>query len=319
MTEDSARTEDAFRRDVLDGLARSPKRIPSAWLYDERGSELFEEITRLPEYYPTRTELAILDAHLGEIAEAVGPQALVVELGSGSSRKTGPLLAALGGPAGYVPVDISEAYLLGAAEALQGAFPALPVRPVVADFTNAFALPEDLPGHRRRVGFFPGSTIGNLDNAAAGRLLARCRRLLGEDGRLLIGLDMDKPASVLVPAYDDAAGVTAAFNRNLLRRINRELDGDFDPAAFRHEARYAVDPPRIEMHLVAKRAQTVRVAGGRFRFEAGESLHTETSHKYTRDGFAALAAESGWRCDRWWTDTEGWFGVALLVGYGELP
>lgn len=313
MTEDSASTEDAFRRDVRAGLASSPKRIPSAWLYDERGSELFEEITQLPEYYPTRTELAILDTHLGEIAGAIGPQALVVELGSGSGRKTAPLLAALSRPAGYVPVDISEDYLLAAAEDLQAAFPGLPVRPLVADFTADFSLPGDLPEHRRRAAFFPGSTIGNLDDAEAGRLLAHCRRLFGEEGCLLVGLDMDKPASVLVPAYDDAAGITAEFNRNLLHRINRELDGDFDPAAFRHEARYADDPPRIEMHLVARRAQTVTVAGERFRFTAGESLHTETSHKYTRDGFAALAAESGWRCDRWWTDTEGWFGVALLV------
>ncbi|PWG64837.1 L-histidine N(alpha)-methyltransferase [Spiribacter halobius] len=306
-------TEDAFRRDVLEGLARSPKRIPSAWLYDQRGSELFEEITRLPEYYPTRTELAILDGNMEEIAEAIGPEALVVELGSGSSRKTGPLLAALSRPAGYVPVDISEEYLHEAARSLQGAFPELTVQPVVADFTADFGLPDGLPAHRRRAGFFPGSTLGNLDDEAAGALLARCRRLLGADGCLVLGLDLDKPASVLIPAYDDAAGVTAEFNRNLLRRINRELGGDFDPEAFRHEARYADDPPRVEMHLIAERPQTVTVAGERFRFEAGESLHTETSHKYTRDGFAALAAAGGWDCERWWTDADGWFAVVLLV------
>lgn len=319
MTKPTDDATDAFRRDVLDGLARSPKRIPSAWLYDRRGSELFEEITRLPEYYPTRTELAILDAHMGEIAEAIGAEALVVELGSGSSRKTAPLLAALGRPAGYVPVDISEEYLLAAAQDLQGAFPGVPVHPCVADFTAAFELPAGLPPHRRRAGFFPGSTIGNLGNEEAHAFLARCRRLLGAGGCLLLGLDMEKSAEVLVPAYDDAAGVTAEFNRNLLRRINRELGGDFDPEAFAHEARHAGDPPRIEMHLVARAAQTVTVAGRTFRFAAGESLHTETSHKYTRDGFAALAAAGGWHCARWWTDAAGWFGVTLLVRDGERP
>jgi len=312
MTEDSARTEDAFRRDVLEGLARSPKRIPSAWLYDRRGSELFEEITRLPEYYPTRTELAILDGNLEEIADAIGPQALVVELGSGSSRKTGPLLAALNRPAGYVPVDISEEYLHEAAAALSERFPALPVRPLVADFTTAFGLPAGLPPHRRRALFFPGSTIGNLERPAARQLLGHCETLAGTGGCLLIGIDLDKPDSVLVPAYDDAQGVTAEFNRNLLHRMNRELGTDLDPAAFRHEARYHRDPPRIEMHLVAERPQLVELDGRRFPIAAGESLHTESSHKYTLDGFAVLAGEAGWVSRRQWTDPEERFAVVLL-------
>ena len=303
---------DTLQNDVLAALRDPEHRIPSAWLYDQRGSELFEAITRLPSYYPTRTEIGILDAHLPAIAAAIPANSLLVELGSGSSRKTVPLIDALHQPAGYVPLDISADYLAEAAESLRARFPGLSVHPRVADFTAAFDLPEDLPAHASRLGFFPGSTIGNLRAEDARDLLRHCHGLLGPDSMFLIGIDLDKSADILIPAYDDPEGVTAAFNRNLLVRINRELDADLDPEDFRHEARYFETPPRIEMHLVCERTITVHVAGERFQLTAGESLHTETSHKYSIEAFTTLAAEAGWSVSDHWTDPQARFAVLLM-------
>ncbi|MDR9454515.1 MAG: L-histidine N(alpha)-methyltransferase [Spiribacter sp.] len=303
---------ETLKDDVLAALRDPGHRIPSTWLYDQRGSELFEAITRLPSYYPTRTEISILDAHLADIAAVVPTDSLVVELGSGSSRKTAPLLRALEQPAGYVPLDISAAYLAEAAETLRTQVPNLPIHPWVADFTTAFDLPPDLPAHTGRLGFFPGSTIGNLTAENAHALLRHCHTLLGDGARFLLGIDLDKSPEVLIPAYDDPEGVTAEFNRNLLVRINRELDANFDLAAFRHEARYFEDPPRIEMHLVCERPVSVQMAGESFELEAGESLHTETSHKYSIAGFTALAAEADWVVSHQWHDAESRFAVLMM-------
>lgn len=303
---------ETLKDDVLAALRDPGHRIPSTWLYDQRGSELFETITHLPSYYPTRTEISILDAHLPDITAVVPTDSLVVELGSGSSRKTAPLLRALEQPAGYVPLDISAEYLSEAAEALRAEVPNLPVHPWVADFTDAFDLPTDLPAHTARLGFFPGSTIGNLTAENARALLRHCHTLLGDGAHFLLGIDLDKSPDVLIPAYDDPEGVTAEFNRNLLIRINRELGADFDLAAFRHEARYFTDPPRIEMHLVCERPVSVQVAGEQFHLDAGESLHTETSHKYRLEGFKALAADAGWAVSDHWTDAESRLAVLLM-------
>lgn len=303
---------DTLQNAVLAALRDPSHRISSAWLYDQRGSALFEAITQLPSYYPTRTEIDILDTHLPEITAAIPEHTLVVELGSGSSRKTVPLLNSLYQPAGYVPLDISADYLADAADGLSAQFPGLPVLPRVADFTSAFDLPADLPEHGSRLGFFPGSTIGNLDTGNARDLLRHCRMLLGGDSRFLVGIDLDKSPDILIPAYDDPEGVTAAFNRNLLVRINRELGADFDPDDFRHEARYFEAPARIEMHLVCERAITIHVAGERFELTAGESLHTETSRKYNIEAFSTLAAGAGWSVSGHWIDARGRFAVMLM-------
>ncbi len=305
-----------LQHDLISALRDPYHSIPPTWLYDQRGSELFEAITRLPSYYPTRTEFGIFDAHRGAIAAALPAGCLLVELGSGSSRKTVPLLQSLSAPAGYVPLDISADYLADAVEEVRARVPEVPVHPRVADFTRDFDLPPGLPPHTRRVGFFPGSTIGNLREGDAVDLLRRCRRLLGDDAAFLVGVDLDKSPEILIPAYDDPEGITAAFNRNLLTRINREVGTGFDPAAFDHEARYFSAPPRIEMHLVCRKTTTVEVAGEAFTLAAGESLHTETSHKYSLAGFQTLAAAAGWSLNRHWSDPDGYFAVLLLCGDG---
>jgi len=300
---------------LVDALNHPYRSISSAWLYDQRGSELFEEITQLPTYYPTRTEIGILQENLDAIASAIGADSLVVELGSGSSRKTVPVLNALDQPAGYVPVDISADYLYQASADLAQKLPNLPnlpVIPLVADFTTEFALPPSLPPHTSRLGFFPGSTIGNLTVAAAQTLLRRCHALLGEGAAFLVGVDLDKSPDVLIPAYDDPEGVTAAFNRNLLTRLNRELGLAIDVDAFAHEARYFADPARIEMHLVATCDQTIEVAGQAYTLAAGDSLHTEMSHKYTIEGFEELAKQAGWQLTQHWTDSRNRFALLLL-------
>jgi len=303
---------------LVDALNNPYHSISSAWLYDQRGSELFEEITQLPTYYPTRTEIGILEENLDAIAEAIGADSLVVELGSGSSRKTVPVLNALDQPAGYVPVDISADYLYQASADLVKKLPKLPNRPnlpvipLVADFTTEFELPPSLPPHASRLGFFPGSTIGNLTVAAAQTLLRRCHALLGDGAAFLIGVDLDKSPDVLIPAYDDPEGVTAAFNRNLLTRLNRELGLAIDVDAFAHEARYFPDPARIEMHLVATCDQTIEVAGQAYTLAAGDSLHTEMSHKYTVEGFEELAKEAGWQLTQHWSDSQNRFALLLL-------
>lgn len=297
--------------DVLRGLAKPKKTLPTALLYDARGSQLFEQICELPEYYPTRTELAIMRAHIDEIAEAIGPGATLFEYGSGSSVKTRLLLAALHEPRAYLPVDISREHLLATAEQLRAEFPKLRVEPICADFTRPLELPTTL-GHGRRVGYFPGSTIGNFETPAAIELLRQLASLAGRDGGVLVGADLRKPASVLEAAYDDAAGVTAEFNLNLLVRINRELRGDFDPSRFEHRAYWDDEHGRIVMTLVSTCAQVVTVGGHSFAFAEGESIRTEYSHKYTLESFAELAQRAGLRVERVWTDPQQWFSVQLL-------
>jgi len=298
--------------DVLAGLHATPKRLSPAYLYDRRGSQLFEAICDLPEYYLTRTETGILARHAAEMAACVGGQALLLEPGSGSSRKTRLLLDALPGLGAYVPVDISRTHLLEAARALQTAYPRIEVLPVCADFTQGFTLPP--PRHRpsRVVVFFPGSTLGNFDAPQAVRLLELMRRTAGAGGGLLVGIDLAKDPAILEHAYNDAAGVTAAFNMNLLVRLNRELAADFDTGCFRHEAVWMPAQSRIEMHLVSVRAQSVHIAGESIAFAAGEPLVTEHCHKYTAESFAHQARSAGWAPRRAWSDPRGWFSVQYL-------
>ena len=299
----------AFREDVLAGLAQRHKAIPARWFYDEAGSQLFEDITALPEYYPTRAEAEILERHGADFAAAIGPGRAVVEFGSGSSTKTPLLLRAIH-PAAYVPIDISGDFLRQSAAALAAAFPGLPVYPVEADFTKPVALPPevaDLP----KVGFFPGSTIGNLVPPTAVDLLRSMRRTLGEGTMLLIGMDRLKDETTLLAAYDDPGGVTAAFNLNLIERINRELDGDIPRDAFAHRARWNDPLGRIEMHLEARRAVRFAVAGRSFGIAAGETIHTENSHKYDLRSATMRLLAAGWTPRAWHTDSAMRFYVAL--------
>ncbi len=301
-----------FAAAVTRGLSAPHKHIPCRFLYDARGSTLFEAITRLEEYYPTRTEIGLLKAHAQDIARVAGPGRAVVEFGSGSSRKTGILLDALEDVAAYVPIDISDDALDEAAQRLEQRYPDLVIAPLHADFVRVTALPKALRGVPK-LGFFPGSTIGNFARPEAEAFLANAGRLLEHDGALVIGVDLKKDASILVPAYDDAEGVTAAFNLNLLRRINRELEGTFDVGRFRHEARYNAAAGRMEMYLVSQADQEARVLGRRYRFRAGERIHTENSHKYSLDEFRALAAGAGWETGAVWTDAARLFSVHYLT------
>jgi len=305
----------AFRADVLAGLAAPIPAVPARWLYDRRGSELFEAITRLPEYYPTRTETALLERHAGEVAERTGPGQAVVEFGSGSSAKTPILLRALR-PAAYVPIDISGEFLREAAAALQAGFPDLAVHPLEADFMGALALPDAVAG-LPRLGFFPGSTIGNLVARTAVDLLRAMKETLGEGSRLLIGMDRIKDVEALLAAYDDPDGVTAAFNLNLLRRINAELDADIPVEAFRHRALWNEAMSRIEMHLEAVRDVAFSVAGRRFAFAAGATIHTENSHKYGYRDSRLLLRAAGWGVAAEWTDDKEWF--SMLLAEAEPP
>lgn len=299
----------AFRADVLAGLSRRPRAIPARWFYDRRGSELFELITHLPEYYPTRTEAAILGDIAADLAKRVPFGGALVEFGSGSSTKT-PLVIDAIRPAAYVPIDISGDFLRQSAGALSGRFPEMLTIPVEADFTRPLDLPRAAAG-LRKIGFFPGSTIGNMDPAPAADLLRAMRASLGEGAMLLIGMDRIKDADVLIPAYADAQGVTAAFNRNLLERINRELAGDIPVAAFAHEARWNDDRARIEMHLVASRDVRFAVDGQPFAMAAGESIHTENSHKYGPRSARMLLQAGGWTPTAEWTDPDDRFAVIL--------
>jgi dimethylhistidine N-methyltransferase len=312
LAERFALVDDEFASAVLDGLSRPQKSLPCRFFYDARGSELFEEITRLPEYYPTRTETAILEAHAAQMAGGVSDGGVLVELGSGSSLKTEILLEKLPQSCAYVPIDVSRAALAGATRRLAARFPRLDVRPIVGDFARPIAFPADL-ADRPKTGFFPGSTIGNLTPIEAGRLLGVLRTTLSPGGRLIVGVDLKKDTRKLVLAYNDAAGVTAAFNLNLLARINREIGGAFDLDAFRHEAIYNPRDGRIEMHLVSRRKQDVQIGSRRFRFRAGETIHTENSYKYSIRQFQDLARSSGWLPKRVWTDKGNLFSVHELV------
>jgi dimethylhistidine N-methyltransferase len=310
---DQAPPRERFLVEVVQGLRKRPRELPCKWLYDERGSQLFERICELDEYYPTRTELGILERHAAEMAEALGPRCLVVEPGSGSGRKTRLLLGALEEPAGYVPVDIAREALAASAADLARLFPGLTVLPVCGDFTADIALPPAPPAASRRVLFFPGSTIGNFEPADAAKLLARWAAALGPGSALLVGVDLVKDRAALERAYDDAEGVTAAFNRNLLARIDRELGADFDPDAFVHRALWNDEERRVEMHLVSRCTQTVRVGGERFLFEEGEGIHTESSYKYGLDDFAELVRDAGLELEQTWTDAAPLFSVHLLA------
>ncbi|QUD89053.1 ergothioneine biosynthesis protein EgtB [Phenylobacterium montanum] len=314
LAEDQAAAEadiDAFRQDVVAGLSQPRKRLPSKYFYDARGAALFEEICRLPEYYPTRTEMALLDHVAGEIAAHIPDGAALIEYGSGASLKTRRLLDAAPQIAAYTPVDISTEALLEAAEAIRRLYPRLLVEPVAADFTQAFALPAVAEG-RPRVGFFPGSTIGNFEADEAARFLAEARKLLGAGGRMIVGADLVKDEGVLIRAYDDAQGVTAAFNFNLLARIDRELDADIDLGKFAHRAVWNARDSRIEMHLLSTEDQVFEVAGREFSMRAGETIHTENSHKYTVEAFEALAARGGWRLAARWISPDPAFAIFLL-------
>jgi dimethylhistidine N-methyltransferase len=304
---------DAFVADLVTGLSQRQKEIPCKWLYDARGSHLFERICELPEYYPTRTELGIMEAHVRAMAALVGPQCALVEYGAGSGLKTRLLLQHLERPAAYVPVDISPAALADASARLARAFPDLPLRPVCGDFTLPMALPLDDLAARRRAVFFPGSTIGNFHKPEMVAFLAMVARQCGPGGGLLIGVDLRKERAILEAAYDDARGVTAAFDLNLLVRANREVGADFRLDRWRHEARWDERAGRVEMHLVATAPQRVHVGGQVFPVAQGESIWTESSYKYGLREFAALAALAGWSCERVWTDRRAWFSVQWLT------
>jgi L-histidine N-alpha-methyltransferase len=300
-----------FAEEVRAGLARPRKAISPKWLYDARGGALYELICQQPEYYPPRIEAAILARNAAEIAAGFGPGALVFEYGAGIARKTVRLLATLDRPAAYVPVDISPDSLREAEGAVRARFPRLGVYPVVADFTAPVRLPlQDIPC-ARRIAFFPGSTIGNFDPPDAIALLGRMARDAGPGGGLLIGVDAPKDGDTLVRAYDDARGVTAAFDLNLLARMNRELGGDFRLSAFRHRSLWDPVRSRVEMHLESVEDQEASVAGGTFRFAAGETIHTESAYKWGPHAFDELALAAGWRPQQRWSDERGWFSVML--------
>jgi dimethylhistidine N-methyltransferase len=312
LTKKSQAAADPFATDAIKGLSARPKFMLAKHFYDAEGSRLFEQITRLPEYYPTRSEMQVLRAKSGEIAGAIPPGAALVEFGSGSTTKIRILLDAAPKLAAYVPVDISAEYLEQEATALRRDFPKLAVLPVVADFTKPFELPAKVRA-LPRAGFFPGSTIGNFEPLAAVAFLRNAARILGRGAVLIIGVDLVKNPDVLHAAYNDSAGITAAFNLNLLARMNRELGADFDLSAFEHRAFYNRERQRIEMHLKSRKRQKASVNGAAFEFERNETIHTENSYKYTPEGFASLARQAGWVERALWTDKNGHFSVRLLA------
>jgi dimethylhistidine N-methyltransferase len=301
-----------FQAAVIDGLSRMRKSLPCRFFYDQRGSQLFEAITALPEYYPTRTEIGILREHAAEIVASIPGNAVLLEFGSGSSIKTEILLEHCPPTVTYVPIDVSQSALAEAKQRLAHRFPAVSVTPVTGSFTD----PIDLPAHLRnrpRIGFFPGSTIGNWTPEEALALLRSFRDMLKMSGRMIVGVDLKKDAQTLVKAYNDSAGITAAFNLNILARINCELGSAIDISNFGHEAKYDPRQGRIEMHLVSTVEQTIWICGGRFHFRAGERIHTENSYKYTVPEFQELARQAGWLTSRVWTDAGSQFSIHELV------
>lgn len=299
-----------FAADVRNGLGQRRKSLPCKYFYDDRGAVLFERICELDEYYPTRTEMGIMRRHAAEMADALGPNVSIIELGSGAGEKIRLLLDHLEAPAAYIPVDVARAQLASVTDGLSCEYADLRIEPLCADFTLPFSLPECTNGGRRTV-YFPGSTIGNLPTGEAIELLRRMVSMVGPGGGLLIGLDLRKDPAILHAAYNDAAGVTAEFNRNILHRINRELDGTFDPGRFAHYAFYQPAHGRVELHLVSLDRQRVRAADREFAFDPGESILTEYSHKYDPQDFARLAAKCGLRLRETWTDARSWFSVHL--------
>ena len=316
---DRARSCGGFLSEAVAGLSRPQKMLPCKFLYDEKGSRLFNEICELEEYYPTRTENRILRDNIKEIAGLIGSECRLVEFGSGSSTKTRQLLAQLPRMSGYVPIDISGSQLLESAAQLAGEFPGLEINPVEADFDGISEIPDTKRNPRRTVAFFPGSTIGNFDPVAAIALLRKIAFLCGNEGGLLIGIDRQKPRRILEPAYNDRKGVTARFNLGILARANRELGADFDLSAFRHRAPYNETHGRIEMHLVSQRAQIVHLDSREFSFEEGEYITTEHSYKYTLPGFASLASRAGFKLVQNWEDRNRWFSVLYLLVKDRQP
>jgi dimethylhistidine N-methyltransferase len=304
---------DQFRADVLRGLRARPKELPCKYFYDEAGSRLFDRITELPEYYLTRTELAIMRQSAREMAACLGPECLLLEYGSGSSIKTPWLLEQLPEPAAYVPIEIAESHLRQSAARLAARFPRIEVVPVCADFTQPVPLPRLAVRYRRRAVYFPGSTIGNFTPEEATQLLRQTARLVGPGGALLLGADLKKDPRVIDAAYNDSQGITAAFNRNLLVRINRELGADFPVERFWHHAFYHPGEGRIEMHLVSQRDQCVHLGSERITFREGESIRTEYSYKYSLADLRALAAVAGFEVRRVWSDAERYFTVQYLT------
>ncbi|GAA3958713.1 L-histidine N(alpha)-methyltransferase [Allohahella marinimesophila] len=300
--------------DVLDGLSQPQKRLPSKYFYDRKGSELFEQICELPEYYPTRTELGMLDGVAAELSTLLPDVTEIVEFGSGNCTKVEKLLKHMPAVRRYLPIDVSETFLLHHCERLDARFPRLDVVPVVGDFTSTVDLApaEQHKLEPKRLGFFPGSTIGNLTHDEAIAFLRTAADTLGSGNYLLIGVDTLKSPRVLIPAYDDSQGITAAFNLNILERLERELGAEVDITQFAHEARFNESEGRIEMHLVSKSVQSIRLAQHTFEFEQGESIHTENSHKYTDEGFCKLAGSAGWRCETSWLDEKSLFSMHLL-------
>ena len=305
----SADAKENFRTEVLRGLSATPRRLPYKFFYDEQGAKLFQQICQLPEYYITRTEIEILRLHGAEMAAALGPQIELIGLGTGAGTKTQILLEELHEPAVYVPIDISNEQLEKSSSRFRETFPTLQVLPVAADYLEPFELP--LPRHlsSRSVIYFPGSTIGNFEPETAGEFLSRLVDLAGEDGGLLIGVDLQKDRHVIEAAYNDSAGVTAQFNKNLLTRINRTLGGDFDLAHWQHYAIYNPTEGRVELYLLSEIDQTVKIGDHNFRFHAGEKILTEYSYKHPIGGFITLAREAGFHFEQVWTDDARWFGV----------
>lgn len=310
---DSNVTSGVFLDDVIHGLSKPQKSLACKYLYDERGSELFDAICDTPEYYPTRTELSIMERNAASIAYQLGRGVMLVEYGSGSSIKTRILLDSLTEPVAYVPVDISEEHILRTADALQAAYAKIEILPVVADFTEPFTLPESQREPSHVALYFPGSTIGNFTPEAAGSLLRSMSTMLGEQGGLLIGIDLQKDVNVIEAAYNDKAGVTAEFNLNLLARINSELDADFDLANFEHIAIYNPEEHRVEISIGSLCDQQVAIAGTSFGFFKGEEILTEYSHKYTVEGFSEFAAHFGFSLHKHWTDDRNYFALLHLV------
>ena len=306
-----AAASESFAEHVVHGLSDSPKWLSAKYFYDTVGSDLFEQITLLPEYYPTRTELKILHDHARAMSGYIPLSAALVEFGTGSTKKARILIDAAPQLAAYVPVDISAEFLNREAAAVRRDLPWLAVLPVAADFTRDFDLPPQIRS-RPRVGFFPGSTIGNFEPEDAAEFLRQAARILGAGASMIVGVDRIKDTAVLNAAYDDAAGVTAKFNLNVLARINRELGGNFDLASFRHRAFYNAESHRIEMHLESLKAQRITVAGRTFEFRKGETIHTENSYKYTLESFRALAERAGWRPMATWTDANDYFAIHAL-------
>ena len=298
--------------EIINGLSQSEKMISPKYFYDERGSQLFDKITRLPEYYPTETELGIMRANVGAIAGLVGKHASLIEFGSGSSLKTRVLLEHMNDLAVYVPVDISEDHLLDSARRIRAEFPGLEVLPVVADFTQPFQLPSPAIMPVRNIVYFPGSTIGNFTHETASELLQVMHHEAGEGGALLIGVDLQKDPDIIRRAYNDSAGVTAEFNLNMLRHLNREFDADFDLDAYEHSAEYNENEGRVEIRLISDQDQEITVGNTSFSIDKDEAILTEYSHKYTLDGFAAMANGAGFRVARVWMDAERLFSVQYL-------